>query len=105
MSSQRGRAIPGESRESRDPTSGVLVRQVTDHPSVHHPPFYYLPAMDDAMRHLFFVSHRTGRAEIWAEIRGEQQLRQLTDHDGISEWSIHPSHGGEYVYFTDAGGC
>ncbi len=54
---------PPESRTCTDPRTGVRVRQVTDHPSIHHHPFYYLPCMDDAMIRLFFVSHRTGRPE------------------------------------------
>ncbi len=55
----RGDVLPSEAEESTDPRTGVRVRRVTSHPSIHHHPFYYLPAYDDAMRHLVFVSHRT----------------------------------------------
>lgn len=83
------------------------VRQVTSHPSIHHHPFYYLPAYDDAMARLVFISHRTGSPQIFAELRHERHdLLQLTDHGGLNEWSIHPSHDGRFVYFTDViGGC
>ena len=97
--------FPSESRVFQDPRTGARVRQITSHPSIHHHPFYYVPAFDDAMRHLFFVSHRTGRAEIWAEERATGTLRQLTSHPGLAEWSIHPSHDGRTVYFTDEGGA
>ena len=102
------RLYAAEAVSASDPLTGVRVRQVTNHPSIHHQPFYYLPAYDDAMRYLFFVSHRTGRPEIFAELRAggghgphEGCLLQLTEHQGLSEWSVHPSHDGRYVYFTD----
>ena len=95
---------PPEGRTRTDPDTGVRVRQVTDHRSINHHPFYYLPAMDDAMRHLVFVSHRSGRPEIFAELQEDGTLVQLTDHEGLAEWSVHPSHDGRHVYFTDAGG-
>ncbi len=71
---------PSESRTYTDPRTGAWVRQVTDHPSIHHHPFYYLPCMDDAMMRLFFVSHRTGRPEIWCELRATGELQQITNH-------------------------
>ncbi|MFZ4397214.1 MAG: TolB family protein [Kiritimatiellia bacterium] len=89
-----------EARQFMDPRSGVRVRQVTSHPSLHHHPFYYLPAYDDAMTRLFFVSHRTGRPEIWCEIRATGELQQLTDQPDLGEWSVHPSHDGRFVYYT-----
>lgn len=76
------------------------MRQITDHESIHHHPFFIIPAYDDAMRRLIFVSHRTGRPEIFAEERATGELVQLTDHEGIAEYSVHPSHDGRYVYFT-----
>ena len=86
-----------EGRARTDPHTGARVRQVTDHPSINHHPFYYLPPMDDAMRHLVFVSHRSGRPEIFVERQQDGTLVQLTEHDGLAEWSVHPSHDGRYV--------
>ena len=96
----KGQLHQSESRVIVDEETGALIRQVTDHPSIHHHPFYYLPCYDDAMTRLIFVSHRTGRPEIFAELRDSGQLLQLTEHEGLSEWSVHPSHDGRYVYFT-----
>lgn len=101
----RGTVYPSEAREFRDEKTGVRMRQVTSHPSLHHHPFYYLPAYDDAMHHLIFASHRTGRPELFAEMRDSGKLVQLTEHEGLAEWSIHPSHDGQYVYFTDNSGA
>jgi oligogalacturonide lyase len=49
---------------------------------------------------LFFVSHRTGCPQIFAERRETGDLIQLTDRDDLNEWSLHPSHDGRHVYFT-----
>lgn len=96
----RGQLHPSESRTFQDEETGAGIRQITDHPCIHHHPFYYLPSFDDAMQRLTFVSHRTGRPEIFAELRECGQLLQLTEREGINEWSVHPSHDGRYVYFT-----
>ena len=74
-----------EGRNWTDPETGVLVRQVTSHPSINHHPFYYLPAMDDGMHHLVFVSHRTGRPEIFVENQESRALIQLTEHESLAE--------------------
>lgn len=95
-----GSLLPSErSTWTADP-SGASVRQITHHPSIHHHPFYYIPCMDDAMRRLIFVSHRTGRPEIFAELRENGKLLQLTDTADLGEWSVHPSHDGRYVYYV-----
>jgi hypothetical protein len=80
---------PAEARTFTDPATGATVRQVTAHPSLHHHPFYYLPAYDDAMARLFFLSHRTGRPEIWCELRATGELQQLTDHPAW--WVVGPA--------------
>ena len=96
----RGRVFPSESRKFVDERTGVAIRQVTDQPAIHHHPFFIVPAYDDEMARLIFVSHRSGRAEIYAEDRETGRLVQLTERDGIAEYSIYPSHDGRYVYFT-----
>ncbi|UCH24717.1 MAG: PD40 domain-containing protein [Trueperaceae bacterium] len=96
----RGSRYPAESVNYQDSRTGVRIRQVTDHPSIHHHPIFIVPAYDDAMERLIFVSHRTGRPEIFAEERASGELIQLTERDHLSEYSIYPSHDGRYVYFT-----
>ena len=97
--------FPSEGREFRDAATGSPILQITTHRSSHHHPFYYVPCYDDAMRHLVFISHRTGRAEIFTAICETGQLVQLTEHEGLAECSIHPSHDGKHVYFTDRSGA
>jgi oligogalacturonide lyase len=64
-----------------------------------------IPAYDDAMHRLFFVSHRTGSPQIFAAERETGALVQVTDHADIAEWSVSPSRDGRYVYFTAAAGA
>ena len=96
----KGAHFPKESRESTDPLSGRRIRQVTSHPSIHHHPFFFVPAYDRAMKRLIFVSYRTGKPQIFFEDRGSGQLVQVTDRPDLADWSIIPSGDGRYVYFT-----
>ncbi|MBC8159015.1 MAG: hypothetical protein H8E94_06760, partial [Alphaproteobacteria bacterium] len=79
----KGQTYPGESSTIRDPNTGATVRQVTSHPSIHHQPFFFIPAYDDAMARLIFISYRTGTPQIFAEDRATGDLVQLTDRAGI----------------------
>jgi len=73
---------------------------VTSHPAIHHHPFFFVPGYDRAMRRLIFVSHRTGRPEIFYEDRATGDLVQATGRPDLAEWSIIPSPDGRFVYFT-----
>jgi oligogalacturonide lyase len=101
----KGTIYPPEGMHFIDEQTGVSIRQITTAASIHHPPFYYIPAYDDAMQRLCFVSHRTGRPEIFVEQKDTGKLLQLTSRPDITEWSLHPSHDGRYIYFTAGSGC
>jgi oligogalacturonide lyase len=103
--SGKGRTWPSESRWLRDEATGARIRQVTAHPSIHHHPFFFVPPYDDAMRRLVFVSHRTGRPQLFAEEQASGRLVQLTDHDDLAEWSFHPAHDGRHVFFVAGTGA
>ena len=89
-----------ESRTFYDRCTGTRIRQVTAASALHHHPFFIIPAYDDAMQRLIFVSYRTGTPQIFAEERATGELHQLTDRPDLGEWSVHPSHNGEAVFFT-----
>ncbi len=95
-----GSTYPSESQSQSDPRTGALVRQVTQHASIHHHPFYYIPAYDNSGFRLFFVSHRTGQPQLFMEEGRSGQLVQLSDRDNLNEWSCHPAHDGCYAYYT-----
>ena len=42
----KGQRYPAESREAKDAASGRRIRQITSHPSIHHHPFFFVPAYD-----------------------------------------------------------
>lgn len=96
----KGKIYPYESKIFHDSRTGTRIRQVTAHPSIHHHPFFFIPAYDDAMHWLIFVSERTGTPQIFAEERETGTLIQLTDRLDLSEWSVYPSHDGRSVFFT-----
>lgn len=98
----KGDVYRDESIQRTDVRTGSQIRQATSHPSIHHPPFYYLPPFDDGMNRLFFVSHRTGTPQIFCELRSARKLVQLTDRSDLNEWSLHPAYSGKYVYYTSA---
>ncbi|MCZ7564083.1 MAG: oligogalacturonate lyase family protein [Burkholderiales bacterium] len=101
----KGAVFPSEARWSTDPETGTRIRQVTAHRSIHHHPFFFVPAWDDAMRRLVFVSHRTGVAQLYAEIQDDGCIVQLTDRDDLVEWSFYPSHDGTSVFFVAGTGA
>jgi oligogalacturonide lyase len=81
------------------------VRQITSHPSIHHHPFFFVPAYDRAERRLVFVSHRNGAPQIFFEDRESGELVQVTDRSDLAEWSIYPSPDGRFVYYTAGTGA
>lgn len=96
----KGKIYTDESATYVDPQTGATVRQITADPSIHHHPFFFVNAYDDAMNWLFFVSHRTGAPQLFAEDRASGHLVQLTDRPDLAEWSISPGHHGRFVMFT-----
>lgn len=101
----KGQRYPSEARETTDPESGRKIRQVTNHPSIHHHPFFFVRAYDDAMKKMVFVSYRTGAPQIFFEDRATGELVQVTDRPDLADWSISPSADGRYVYFTAGTGA
>lgn len=95
----RGAVYRPETTRSIDERTGVEIRQVTADAAMHHPPFFFVPAYDDKMERLYFISDRTGRPEVFAEIQATGEIVQLTEEEDLVEWSIYPSHDGRYVYY------
>ena len=100
----KGDRLPAESRTFRDEATQVEIRQITSHPSIHHQPFFLVPAYDDAMRWTLFTSERGGAPQIFVEDRAAGDLVQLTDRNDVADFSIHPSHDGNWIYFTTGSG-
>jgi oligogalacturonide lyase len=103
--SGKGVRWPRESRVLTDAKTGRALRQITAHPSIHHHPFFFVPAYDRAGAKLNFVSHRTGAPQVFYEDRRSGELVQVTDRPDLAEWSVYPSPDGRFVYFTAGAGA
>ena len=79
----KGTIYPSESLTFKDARTGAEIRQVTTTFALHHHPFFIIPAYDDEMKRLIFVSHRTGTPQIFAEIRATGELMQLTNQQYV----------------------
>lgn len=101
----KGRIWPKESVSSVDPRSGRRVRRITSHESIHHHPFFFVPAFDRAGKRMVFISHRTGAPQIFYEDRASGDLLQATNRQDLAEWSVHPSADGRHVYFVAGTGA
>jgi oligogalacturonide lyase len=95
-----GTRYPSESVKEVDERTRAAIRRITSAPAIHHHPFFMIPAYDDAMQWTVFASDRSGSPQIYVEVRATGELLQLTDRPDLSDWSIHPSHDGRYVYYT-----
>jgi len=81
----KGTVNPSESRTFYDRCTGTRIRQVTTAAAQHHHPFFIIPAYDNTMQRLIFVSYRTGAPQIFAEESATGELRQLTDRLDLAE--------------------
>ena len=79
---------------------GGTLRQITDHPSIHHHPFFFVDAWDQEMSFLLLISHRTGLAQIFIERAAGDDLIQLTEEPDLAEWSVIPSRDGRWIYYV-----
>jgi len=89
---------PSESQVFEE-SGDVVVRQVTASPEISHHPFFFVDAFDAEMRFLLFISHNSGKVQIYIERQDDQTVIQLTEEDSLAEWSIIPAKDGSWIYF------
>jgi hypothetical protein len=46
----KGQYYPPENHILSDAWTGIVIRQITNFPTIHHHPFFLIPAYDDAMQ-------------------------------------------------------
>ena len=87
----------------RDPVTGALIYQVTDHPSINHPTYFLQSSFTPDNRTLIFTSYRTGSAQLFETDFPDGEQRQLTSGAAIHPYSpaIHPD--GRTIYFVRGG--
>jgi oligogalacturonide lyase len=87
----------------RDPVTGVIIHQMTDHPSINHATYFLQSSFTPDNRTMIFTSYRTGGAQLFEIPFPDGETRQLTSGAAIHPFSpaIHPD--GRTIYFVRAG--
>jgi oligogalacturonide lyase len=76
----KGDRFPAEWRTSRDRTTGVEARQLTNHRGHSHHLYFTNPGWYDGGRRLLFGSDRANRANLYGLDLETGEITQLTDH-------------------------
>ena len=79
----------------RDPVTGAVVHQITDHPSINHATYFLQSSFTPDNRTLIFISYRSGCAQLFEIPFPDGEPRQLT-----SGAAIHPFSGNEGGYIN-----
>lgn len=103
MESGKGSIYPCERLSGRDRATGVMVHQMTQHPSINHHAYFLQSSFTPDGEALIFTSYRTGSAQLFEARFPNGVIRQLTDGPPIHPFSatIHP--GGEHIFFVRGG--
>lgn len=98
-----GCLFPPEGSDSRDPSTGVRIRQLTSSPCRNYLPGPLAAAFTPEGDALLFISERDGGPQLFELMLPGGRIRQLTGGPAIHPLSplIHPS--GEKVFFACAG--
>jgi hypothetical protein len=103
MPAGKGSITASESASFTDSATGAKIHRITSHPSISHPTYFLQRCFFPGDRALFFVSHRSGSAQLFEAPFPDGPIRQLTDGAPIHPFSpgLHP--GGENIVFTRGG--
>lgn len=97
------RRFPSEAVRADDPEPGVVVWQMTRHPSIEHHLYFLTSSMTPDGGTLVFASYRSGRPNFYATAFPEGDIVQLTDAEGINPFSGTLDARGGMLYFTRLG--
>lgn len=95
----KGQSFPSERLALPRVAGECPVTQWTAHESIHHHPFFYIPATSGDGQYVFIASHRSGRPEFYKISRMTGEIIQLTDRPDINEWSFHPAWNGRFLLY------
>jgi fructose-specific component phosphotransferase system IIB-like protein len=95
--------MSGESYSFSDRATGRRVWQLTSAEAISHPTYFLQSAFLPGDRTLFFVSYRTGSAQIFEKDFPDGDIRRITTGEPVHPYSpaLHP--GGEHLVFTRGG--
>lgn len=87
----------------RDRATGARIVQVTDGEAISHPSYFLQSSFFPGGREMFFISYRTGSAQLFEASLDSGDTRQITSGDPIHPFSaaLHPD--GEMLIVTRGG--
>jgi hypothetical protein len=100
---KKGAICPCEGAWHTDVATGARIRQITSNAAISHPTYFLQNSFFPGDRRLFFVSYRTGAAQLYCADYPEGDIVQMTDAAPIHPFSpaLHPN--GEEIVFTRGG--
>ena len=93
-----------EYRRFRDPDTGAVIHQLTNHPSINHHTYFLNPSFTPDGRTLIFISYRSGIAQLYEREFPDGPIRQVTCGAAIHPFSPVISCDGREVFFVRGGG-
>jgi hypothetical protein len=90
--------------EFRDRATGARAWQVTDGPAINHPTYFLQSSFFPGGREMFFISYRTGVAQLFEISLDSGDARQITSSEAIHPFSAASHPDGETLVFTRGGG-
>jgi oligogalacturonide lyase len=96
--------MSGESYSFLDRETGRRIRQLTSAEAISHPTYFLQSAFLPGDSTIFFISYRSGTAQIFEKAFPDGEARQVTTGEAIHPYSpaLHP--GGEHLVFTRGAG-
>ncbi|MEZ5364454.1 MAG: hypothetical protein R2748_19515 [Bryobacterales bacterium] len=98
----KGDLTPSEKSTTRDPRTGAVVHQITNHSSINHPTYFLTSSFTRGQKAILFTSYRTGQAQLFEAFYPDGPIRQLTDGAAIHPFSAILGPANE-VFFVRGG--
>jgi oligogalacturonide lyase len=99
----KGKVYPSEKKVFKDAKMGVMIFQMTDHPSIHHNLYFVNPSCTPDGKTVIFVSDRSGAANLYKADIKSGEIVQLTDVDNLNSFSAIPAKDNRRIFFSAGG--
>ena len=97
-------AMAAEHKTFRDPKTGAVIHQLTDHPSINHPTYFLNSSFTPDGKVVILTSYRSGSPQLYEKEYPDGTIRQLTSGDAIQAFSAVMGRDGKEVFFVRKGG-
>ncbi|MCX6616056.1 MAG: hypothetical protein NTZ98_08155, partial [Acidobacteria bacterium] len=69
-------AMAAEHKTFRDPKTGAVIHQLTDHPSINHPTYFLNSSFTPDGKVVIFTSYRSGSPQLYEKEYPDGAIRQ-----------------------------